>query len=298
MTDPDRFDYSAIIDRPPLRWPGGARLALWVCPNIEHYEFQPGPVRVRDPWPRCPHPDVLGYGLKDYGNRVGLWRMFETMDRYGIRCTVSLNLANFEHYPEIFEACERRSWDYMCHGIYNSQYLWGYSEEEERAYISDCVDTFRRLTGRRLHGWFSPAASHTLNTPDLVAAAGFSYYCDFYHDDQPVPVRVKTRRLITIPYQMDLNDAVLTQGSGEGEDFLRISRDMFDTLYAEGETNGRVMCMAIHPYLMGRPHRHKYLAEAIEYVVSHSGVWVATGSEIADWYYAHYYDAAASGAKA
>ena len=169
-----------------------------------------------------------------------------------------------------------------------TQYLWGYGEEEERAYISDCVDTFRRLTGRRLHGWFSPAASHTLNTPDLVAAAGFSYYCDFYHDDQPIPVRVKTRRLITIPYQMDLNDAVLTQGSGEGEDFLRISRDMFDTLYAEGETNGRVMCMAIHPYLMGRPHRHKYLAEAIEYIVSHSGVWLATGSEIADWYYAHY----------
>ncbi len=202
-----------------MRWPGGARLALWVCPNIEHYEFEPGPVRVRDPWPRSPHPDVLGYGLKDYGNRVGLWRMFETMDRYGIRCTVSLNLANFEHYPEIFEACERRGWDYMCHGVYNTQYLWGYGEDEERAFVADCVETFRRLTGRALEGWFSPAASHTLNTPDLVAEAGVRYYCDFYHDDQPFPVRVKKGRLITIPYQMDLNDAVLTQGSGEGEDF-------------------------------------------------------------------------------
>lgn len=294
MTDPDRFAYSPIVDRPPLRWPNGARVALWVCPNIEHYEFLPDPVRVRDPWPRTPHPDVLGYGMKDYGNRVGLWRMFETMDHFGIRCTVSLNLANFEHYPEIFEACERRGWDYMCHGIYNTQYLWGYPEDEERAFVADCVETFRRLTGRHLAGWFSPAASHTLNTPDLVAEAGIRYYCDFYHDDQPFPVRVRKGRLITVPYQMDLNDAVLTSGAGEGEDFLRMARDMFDTLYADGETSGRVMCMAIHPYLMGRPHRHKYLAQAIEYVLSHSGVWAATGSEIADWYYAHGYEAAAA----
>lgn len=294
MTDPDRFAYLPITERPRLRLPNGARIAVWICPNIEHYEFQPGPVRVRDPWPRVPHPDVLGYATKDYGNRVGLWRMFEVMDRYAIRCTVSLNLANFEHYPEILEACERRSWDIMCHGIYNTQYLWNIPEDEERAFVADCVETLRRLTGRALAGWFSPAASHTLNTPDLVAEAGIKYFCDFYHDDQPVPLRVRRGRLISLPYQMDLNDSNLYAGSGEGEDFLRMTRDMFDTLYAEGEAQPRVMCLALHPYIMGRPHRHAYLDRAIGYMAGHDGVWFATGEEIADWYYAHCYDAVAA----
>ena len=289
MSDPDRFAYAPITRRPQLRWPDNARVAVWVCPNIEHYEFQPGAVRVRDPWPRVPHPDVLGYGSKDYGNRVGLWRMFEVMDHFGLRCTVSFNLGNFEHYPEIFEACEHRRWDYMCHGIYNTQYLWDMAEAEEHDFVADCVATFRRLTGRQLAGWFSPAASHTLNTPDLVAAAGIKYYCDFYHDDQPFPVRVRTGRLISIPYQMDLNDSVLYAGAGEGEEFLRMARDMFDTLYAEGSEQGRVMCLAVHPYIMGRPHRASYLAQALAYICRHSGVWLATGEEIADWYYEHHY---------
>jgi peptidoglycan/xylan/chitin deacetylase (PgdA/CDA1 family) len=298
MTDPDRYAYLPITRRPRLRLPNGARIAVWVCPNIEHYEFLPGPIRVRDPWPRTPHPDVLGYATKDYGNRVGLWRMAEIMDRYNIRCTVSLNLANFEHYPEILEACARRDWDIMCHGIYNTEYLWGYQEDEERAFVADCVQTTRRLTGRKLAGWFSPAASSTLNTPDLVAEAGIKYYCDFYQDDQPVPIRVKQGRLITLPYQMDLNDGVLYAGSGEGEDFLRIARDMFDTLYAEAADQPRIMCLAIHPYVMGRPHRHKYLDKALAYLAGHSGVWFATGEEIADWYYADHYDAVVAAGEA
>src|SRR5690606_228247 len=116
--------------------------------------------------------------------------------------------------PKIFEECERRNWDYMCHGIYNTQYLWGYQEDEERAMIADCVETYRRLTGRQLAGWFSPAASHTANTPDLVAEAGIKYYCDFYHDDQPTPINVRNGRLLSLPYQMDLNDSVLYASHG------------------------------------------------------------------------------------
>jgi peptidoglycan/xylan/chitin deacetylase (PgdA/CDA1 family) len=218
--------------------------------------------------------------------------MFEVIDRYAIRCTVSLNLANFEHYPEVFEACERRGWDYMCHGIYNTHYLWEYPEDEERALVLECVETFRRLTGRRLAGWFSPAASHTLNTPDLVAEAGIKYFCDFYHDDQPTPLRVRGGRLISLPYQMDLNDSNLFAGFGEGEDFARMCKDMFDTFYAEGTGQGRVMCLALHPFIMGRPHRLRYLDEALRYIAEHDGVWFATGEEIADWYYATAFDAA------
>lgn len=288
--EPNWIDYSPITGRPRIEWPGKARVALFVCPNFEHYEFLPDPVRVRNPWPRMPHPDILGYGSKDYGNRVGVWRMFEVMDRYDLRCTVSLGLGNFERYPEILEACETRGWDYMCHGIYNTQYLWEYEEAEERAFVAECMETYRRLTGRTLAGWFSPAASHTVNTPNIVAEHGIKYYCDFYHDDQPFPVNVRSGRLITVPYTMNLNDAVIHSYHFEGEEFLRMIKDEFDTLYREGEESGRVMCIALHPYMMGQPHRSKYLDEALAYILSHSGVWKATGEEIADWYYAHYYD--------
>ena len=123
--EPDRIAFSPIGDRPKITWPDGARVALWVLPNIEHYEYLPVHSNVRDPWRRTPHPDVLGYGERDYGNRVGVWRMFELMDKHDIRCTVSLNFSVIEHYPEIFEAMEARRYDYLCHGIYNNGQIRG-----------------------------------------------------------------------------------------------------------------------------------------------------------------------------
>lgn len=279
----DRFDYSAIVDRAPLRWPGGARVAVWVVPNIEHYEYLPAQVRVRDPWPRTPHPDVLGYGQRDYGNRVGLWRMMEVFDRHQIRCTVSLSLRVLEMYPAIFAAMEQRGWEYMSHGLYNTRYHWGYSVKEERAAIAACQEIHQRLTGRRMAGWFSPAASFTLNTPDLVAEAGFRYYCDFYHDDQPRPIKVKSGKLVSLPYSMEVNDSIAWRRGQEGEEFARTIRDEFDTLYAEGAEHGRVMCIAVHPFIMGQPHRIAHLDSALGYVLGHPGVWQATGAEIADW---------------
>src|SRR3954451_5621452 len=120
----DRLVYSPIVARPKLQWPGGARLALWVVPNIEHSNSRPKPGQLRDPWPRTPHPDVLGYSRADYGNRIGFWRMLEVIDRYGVPCTASLNLACYEYFPEIMQACEERQWDVCCHGLYNTHYLW------------------------------------------------------------------------------------------------------------------------------------------------------------------------------
>ncbi len=282
----ERLRYSPIVDRPPLRWPSGKRLALWVVPNIEHYEYLPAPNPVRNPWPRAPHPDVLNYGSRDYGNRVGVWRLFDLLDAHGIRGTTSCNLAAFEHYPQVLEACLARNWDYLCHGIYNTRYHWGLNEEQERAEIADCVDTFRRLTGRDLAGWLSPALSNTLATPDLLAEAGIKYYCDWLHDDQPFPMKVRKGRLITIPYTVDLNDAPVQLQGHEGDEFERMIRDAFDVLYAEGEQSARVLCIAIHPYISGQPHWIRHLDRALDYIGRHPGVWKATGEEIADAYLA------------
>lgn len=282
--EPNRFPYSPIVSRPKLRWPNDARVAVWVLPNIEHYEYQPVYTNVRNPWPRSPHPDVLGYATRDYGNRVGVWRMFDVMDKHDIRCTVSLNFSVIEHYPEIFEAMEARRYDYLCHGIYNSRYLWNLPEDEERSVIQDCVDTLRKYTGRQLAGWFGPAASWTLNSPDLIAEAGIKYCSDWYHDDQPFPIKVRQGKLVTVPYSMDINDAIEYRYHTEGEEFAQMIRDEFDTLYREGAESGRVMAIALHPYLYGQPHRLKYLDQALGYIMGHDGVWQATGEEIADWY--------------
>lgn len=287
----ERLDYSAMPERAPLVWPGGARLALWVAPNIEHYEYQPQQVRVRDPWPRVPHPDILGYGLRDYGNRVGVWRLMEVFDRYRLPCTVSLSMAVLDMYPEIAEALLKRGWEFMSHGLYNTRYHWGMNEDEERAAIDACQAIHRRHTGRSLKGWFSPAASNTVRTPDLVAEAGIAYLCDLYHDDQPTPIRVRQGELFSLPYSMEINDSIAWRRGMEAEAFAQKIRDEFDTLYAEG---GRVMNIAVHPFIMGQPHRIAHLAQALEYILGHSGVWCATGAEIIDCYRqqaAHWKDA-------
>ena len=277
---PERIAYSAAPERAPLHWPGGARVALWVAPNIEHYEFLPELIRVRDPWPRLPHPDILGYGLRDYGNRVGVWRLMEVFDRFELPCTVSLSMAVLQMYPEIAEAMLKRRWEFMSHGLYNTRYHWNLSEADERAAIEECQHIHRQFTGRGLPGWFSPAASNTFNTPDLVAEAGIGYLCDLYHDDQPTPIQVRQGELFSLPYSMEINDSIAWRRGQEGAAFAQKICDEFDTLYSEGAVSGQVMNIAVHPFIMGQPHRIEHLAQALDYILSHSGVWCATGSDI------------------
>lgn len=252
-----------------------------MAPNIEHYEYLPQKIRVRNPWSRTPHPDILGYGLRDYGNRVGVWRLMEVFDRFRLRCTVSLSSAVLQMYPEIAEGMLQRDWELMSHGLYNTRYHWNLTEDEERAAIEECQQIHRRIAGKPFEGWFSPAASNTLHTPDLVAEAGIRYLCDLYHDDQPTPVRVRSGELYSLPYSMEINDSIAWRRGTEAEAFAQKIRDEFDTLYAEG---GQVMNIAVHPFIMGQPHRIEHLAKALEYILGHSGVWCATGSQIIDCY--------------
>ncbi len=289
---PYRVDYSPIIERPPLEWPDGARVALWIAPNVEHYEYLPDFDGLRDPWPRTPYPDAQQFAYRDYGNRVGFWRMAEVMDRYGIRCCVSLNMAVLEHYPEICDAMVQRNWDFMSHGIYNTRYLHTYSEEAEREFYQDCIDTLKRHTGKQLKGMLGPAISGTERTPDLMTEAGLIYHTDWMHDDQPVPIKAKTGKLISVPYSVELNDAPLFRNNYEGDYFVQICKAQFDQLYKEGEGSGRVMCIALHPFLIGQPHRIKYLDEILSYIMSHDGVWQTTADDIAEYYIANYYDQA------
>jgi len=288
---PDRVDYSPIIDRPIIKWPNGARVALWISPNVEHYEYMPDDDAARTPWPRTPFPDVQQYSYRDYGNRVGFWRMLETLDKYNIRSCVSLNVAVLEHFPEIRDAMVERNYDYMSHGIYNTRYLYTYTEEQEREFYRDTIKTLKLHTGKQLKGMLGPAISGTERTPDLMAEAGLIYHTDWMHDDQPVPIKVKSGKLISVPYSIELNDSSLLRDNHyEGDYFARICKAQFDQLYKEGAESGRVMCIALHPFLIGQPHRIKYLDEILSHIMSHDGVWQTTADEIAGYYIENYYD--------
>jgi peptidoglycan/xylan/chitin deacetylase (PgdA/CDA1 family) len=282
---PERLVYSALRDRPRLVWPNNARLALWIVPNIEFFEYMPGRNHSRDPWPRMPHPDIRGYGLTDYGSRVGFWRMLDAFDDYKIRATMSLNVACYAHFPEIREACEARGYDAMSHGVYNSEYISELSEADERADIRRTQDLFRDLSGRELTGWYSSAGSPTLITPDILADAGIEYFVDWMYDDQPFPMKVKSGQLISMPYSMDPNDAWNFRGPGvEAAEFVNTIKDQFDRLYKESEHTGLVMNLALHPYVFGQPHRIDHLRRLFDYIFSHDGVWQATGIDIARWF--------------
>ena len=287
---PHRVDYSPIIERPPIKWPNDARVALWVAPNVEHYEYLPDYDGVRNPWPRTPYPDVREYSYRDYGNRVGFWRMLEVLDKHNIRCCVSLNMAVLEHFPEIGEAMVQRNYDFMSHGIYNTRYLNAYSEEQEREFYRDTIDTLKRHTGKQLKGMLGPAITGTERTPDIMAEVGLIYHTDWAHDDQPVPIRVKSGKLVSVPYSFELNDAPLFRLHYEGDYFSRIVKAQFDQLYKEGAESGRVMCIALHPFLIGQPHRINYLDDMLGYIMSHDGVWQTTADDIAEYYIANYYD--------
>ena len=287
---PYRVDYLPSVDRPTIRWPDGARVALWICPNIEHYEYMPDYDGKRNPWPRTPYPDVQQYSWRDYGNRIGFWRMLEVFDKYQIRCGASLNLAVLEHYPEIRDAMVERDWDFMSHGIYNTQFLNDTPEEEEREFYRDSIDTLRRHTGKQLKGMIGPGISATERTPDLMVEAGLIYHSHWYHDDQPVPIKVKSGKLISVPYPMEPNDARMDGTGQEGEHFFRSCKDHFDQLYKEGAQSGQVMCIALHTSVSGQPYRIKYLDKVLAYIMGHDRVWQTTADEIADYFIAHYYN--------
>ncbi|RFB05112.1 polysaccharide deacetylase family protein [Parvularcula marina] len=289
--DPGLYSYIPYKDRPKIVWPGGKKLALWVAPNIEFYELSPPQNPQRKSWPR-PEPDVVNYAYRDFGNRVGHWRLMEAMDEFGVRGSVSLSVAMCQHHPEIIAACQERNWEFFSHGIYNTRYTYGMDEAQERAVVEDSIRTVKTATGQDIKGYLAPALTHTMSTMDIIADCGLSYTCDLFHDDQPLPVKVKNGRLISMPYSLEVNDHYAYNVFGfSPEQYTDLLKRHFDTLLEEGADSGTVMCVPLHAYLVGRAHRIDPFRKALEYFASHSDdVWLTTAAEISDFYLANYYD--------
>lgn len=267
----DLFQYTAIVDRPEFKWPRNARVAVWVVPNIEHFHLEIG---------ACA-PDVRNHARRDYGNRVGLWRLMETLTKHGIRGTVALNGDVVHNYPRIMEECAKLNWELMGHGMTNSVMLTGMDRDTEAACISETRAAIEAC-GQKMRGWLGPGLTETWNTLDLLKDAGVSYVADWCNDDLPYRMN---NGLFSIPYTLELNDMPLFNNPSISiADYERRIRDAFDVLFEEGEKNARVMCIALHPFLIGAAHRIKYLDHALSYICSHDGVWLATGSEIIEAY--------------
>jgi peptidoglycan/xylan/chitin deacetylase (PgdA/CDA1 family) len=279
-----RFDYSAIVDRPRLSWPNGARVAVWVIPNIEHFLFD----RPSTPLTMATvnlRPDVLNYSWRDYGVRVGIWRMMEIMQRHGVKGTVALNSDVCKHYPRIIEGGNELGWEWMGHGQTNSTLFNNQSEDEEKALIVDILKTIETSTGKRPRGWLSPALSESTRTLDVLAANGIEYVGNWVNDDQPYRLRVKSGTMYSIPYSAEINDIpAFLDLKQSPEAFGQTIKDQFDVLYEDGAKTGRVMSICLHPFLIGQPHRSKYFDDALKHITSRREVWVTTGAEIIDWY--------------
>jgi allantoinase len=273
------FAYSPIHTRAKLVWPGDARVAVWIVPNIEFFSLQQRPAG----YAAGKVPDVPMWGARDYGNRVGVFRLMEVMSRLGYRGSVALNSDVCLHHPQIIAEGNALGWEWMGHNRTNTQRLNEVAPDAEAAIIRDSLATIERISGRRPTGWLGAGLQESWDTLDHLVDHGIDYVLDWCNDDQPYEMTLDDgRTILSVPYSHEINDKPafehMHRTAGEFRDMIC---NAFDVLYREGAASGRVMCIAIHPYLTGTAHRIDAFAQALDYIAGHQGVWRPTGGEIA-----------------
>lgn len=283
MTNPF-YSYSAISDRPVVPLPDGKRVAVWIGLNVEHYEYgKPGLSLAQ--YTALLVPDPLNFAWREYGPRVGIWRMLEIFDQLEFQPTAILNSDVITEHPAIIKAGVERDWCWVAHGSNNSTWQVEMGADTEKAYVAQVADLIEKATGRRPKGWLGPSLTATANTLDILAELGFSYCLEWGMDDLPVPFNVKQGSLMSVPYSTELNDIPFFAMQGQsGEQFKQAIIDAFDQMYAEGATRPRVLGIGLHPFLSGQAYRARYVAEALEYMKQREDVWFTTPDEIAEWY--------------
>ena len=279
------FPYSAIIDRPRLVWPDKSYVALWVIPNIEFFALDEK-VPAASGGTGVPVPDIPSWSSRDYGNRVGIFRLMRVLDKHGIRATVALNSDVCEQHPRIIEEGNRRGWEWKGHCQSNTRRLNEARPDDEPAIIADTLSTIESATGKRPVGWLGAGLQETWATLDLLAENGCEYVSDWTNDDQPYLMSLKDgKQLVGMPYSHEINDKpVFESHHRTAREFQDMICRQFDVLYREGAESGMVMAIALHPYLTGVPHRIDAFDEALAYICKHPKVWRATGAEIARHY--------------
>lgn len=284
--DHDRYDWSMISERPPVRWPQGQTLALWINVNLQFFPLNPQgqPIKLAGNM-TMPYPDLRHYSLRDYGNRIGIFRILDALDAHGLRSSFAVNGRLAERAPALLETVLKRGDELLGHSwSMDTAHAGGLPADAEAELIERSLTLLRERSGQAVRGWLSPGKQQSAHTPELLRAAGIDYHCDWVNDELPYPFRTDNGRMWSLPLSTELEDRfVLMDNLHSAESWAQQVCDAADLLLAESQSEGgRVLALNLHPWVIGQPHRMRYLEQALDHIRSLPGVWNAMPGQIVD----------------
>ena len=289
------YDWVPITKRAPLQWPNGKRLALIITINCEYWDllkdsskpyYAGGPPTIPDPLPGNVA-DYPNFTWREYGLRVGCWRMFDVFEAAGVPLSITFNAKTALERREIIDHALARNWELVAHNYEQGELLPQYMFDPagEKAVIHETLKVYEKVTGRRAGGWLSSSLRSTPHTPDILAEAGCKFLCDYMNDDQPYLIHTAHGPLVNVPYSVEINDfTFFHRRAMSSEDALLMLKAQFNELYAESARTGKMMNIGLHPHVSGHPHRMQFYRDFLSYVKQFDDVWWATREEVADWY--------------
>ena len=280
----NRYPYSAIKSRPTYNWPEGKKLALYVGINIEHFAFGTG--LGHSVSAELPPPDPRTFAWRDYGNRVGVWRIFDLLDQLGLPAAHLVNTTIFDYAPEILSSIKARGDEIIGHGRTNAERQGQLWEEDEARLIAYVRDQIERHSGQRARGWMGPWMSQSHVTPDLLKEAGFEFLMDWPADDQPLWMKTRSGPIMSVPYPLEINDSPqLLVRRHTAVQFEEMIIEQFEEMLDQSEQQPLVCGIALHTMVVGQPYRLRSLRRALQHIVNHPNrdkVWFTRPGEIYD----------------
>ena len=285
--DHDFYEWSILQKRAPVKWPNDARIAVWISIALEYFPLDQPDKPFKAPGGMVTqYPDLRHYTTRDYGNRVGIQRLWKVLSKHGIRSSIAVNSKVAERYPYLIGKINERGDEIIAHGVdMGKVHYGGMDDAREAALVEESVSVLRSMSGQPVTGWWSPAKSESWKTLEHLADSGIDYVCDWVNDDMPYPINAgEGRQLTCMPHSAEMWDRTIIADWQHNEDeWVEQMQDQFSVLYAETERyGGRIMSIVLTPYLAGMHYRIKYLDKILAWIGQHDGVWFATGAEILD----------------
>jgi allantoinase len=284
--DHDWYAWRSHFSLPARRWPNGAGLAVWVCTSLEFFPLNPIGKPFKAPGSMVtPYPDLRHYTTRDYGNRVGVYRLLRLFRDLGIRTSFAVNSAVAARYPQLIDDVCHGGHEVMAHGVdMDKLHHAGLDEATERALIEECTHTLRTVSGQAVRGWLSPARSESERTPTLLVEHGLQYFCDFVNDELPYEFSTRSGPLHAMPHSFELSDRqILIEYHHSEAEYVDQIRDQTARLFQESAAHGRrILSLPLTPYITGIPYRIAAVREILTELAQMDGIWFATGSEILD----------------
>jgi len=289
------YDYVPMPERGQLKWPEGKTVALILTFNLETWDltkdtdkpyYAGGPSVLPDTLPGN-IPDYPNFSWREYGQRVGIWRLYDLFDELGVKASCTTNAVTFERRKQMVQACLDRGWELLAHNFEQGELLTNFAHDidAEKSVLSRTIKMYEQHVGKRPAGWLSSSLRGTLNTPAILASEGFKFYCDIMNDDQPYLIQTDAGPIVSVPYSNEINDfTIITRRGHTTDEYRDILIEELNVLHDEGQKQARIMNVGLHPHVSGRAYRIRAIREFLEHAKTLPGVWWTTREELADWY--------------